>query len=809
VDATGTATVAVDDGAACLRTYTLSTTAELRDGLPANPRVFAEQAGWPTVRTGHELFDALYALALEETRENSVEWITDGGFNHGAPVPCGVAGGCFETGRKWTYVWTRDTAYATHLGLAGLDPTRARNSLEFKLAERRGGGDLQIVQDTGSGGSYPVSSDRVTWALGAEATLAHLVGDERTAFGDRAYEALINTIDHDRAVVFDPADGLYRGEQSFLDWREQTYPGFTAADVVPIAGSKALSTNVAHLAALRLAASLAGERGETARRDEAQAWADALRTAIRTRLWLVGSGQFSTYVPNELDPAPVDRFDLLGASLAILLDVADPVQAASMLSGYPHYGPGAPVAWPQQQFVPIYHNRGEWPFVTAYWLRAAAHAGHDAVATRMIRALVRGAALNLSNMENFEAGSGAPWLDEGATSGPVVNSQRQLWSVAGYVSMVHQSLFGLSPQSAGLRVRPFVPAEIRTTLFAGTNELVLNDVPIRGRRVNVVLALPDDGGTGALTVEAITVDGAALSGDLVPDAMLVDGARIDVVLGPGVGPATSLIEVGTADYRDVFGPRTPVISAIDDDAGNVRLSFDLGGEMAGDVTLRVWRDGILVADALPGSTTVWTDPASDTMSAASPCYALESVYASGNHSQHSAPACWWGAAASHITTLDASTFAAVGGTGVTNWGRFHYEGWGGPGDSLTTAGFTPTTSGRHWLQVLYGNGAGAVNTGITCAVKRVTVEEVAGGATVGQGILVMPHLGSWDRWEDSNLVPISLTAGVEVRVRIDDDPGAANMSEFRHFESYTGGNGGVGGAYDDVNIAEVRVLQAP
>jgi hypothetical protein len=32
---------------------------------------------------------------------------------------------------------------------------------------------------------------------------------------------------------------------------------------------------------------------------------------------------------------------------------------------------GAPVIWPQQQDMPVYHNRAIWPFVTAYGLKAA------------------------------------------------------------------------------------------------------------------------------------------------------------------------------------------------------------------------------------------------------------------------------------------------------------------------------------------------------------------------------------------------------------------------------------------------------
>ena len=136
------------------------------------------EAGWPSVSTQNDMFDALYALALEEVRQCSVSAIQDGAYNGGNPMSC-APGGCFETGRLWTFAWTRDTAYAVDLGLAALDPTRARNTLEFKLSELRGGGDLQIVQDTGSGGSYPVSSDRVVWALGAWRVAQFLSGAER------------------------------------------------------------------------------------------------------------------------------------------------------------------------------------------------------------------------------------------------------------------------------------------------------------------------------------------------------------------------------------------------------------------------------------------------------------------------------------------------------------------------------------------------------------------------------------------------------------------------------------------------------
>lgn len=797
-DALGRASVTIDDSDACMRTYTLTSTAALRDGQPENPRTVAEREGWPTLRSGNDLFDALYALALEETRENSVSSIRDGAFAMGEAVDCG---GCFETGRLWNYVWTRDTAYAVDLGLAALDPSRARHSLEFKLSERRGGGDLQIVQDTGSGGSYPVSSDRVAWAVGAWELLQHLDGVEREAFRDRALSALRNTVEHDRGVVFDATDGLYFGEQSFLDWREQTYPEWTAGDVVHIAMSKALSTNLLHLRGLEVAAALADEVGDPAGAARYGGWADALRTAIRARFWLADEGLFSTFVTTGLDPAPVRRYDLLGSAFAVIFGVADPAQAASVLERYPHYGPGAPVAWPQQQDTAIYHNRGEWPFVTAYWLRAAKASGNGAVAERMVNALVRGAALNLSNMENLAAGSGAAWVDDGAASGPVVNSQRQLWSVAAYVSMVHDTIFGLEAEPDGLHVRPYLTAGLRDALFGGANELVLNDYPYRGRTLTVVLHLPATGGAGALVGGEILLNGAALSGDLL-DA-LADQNRVDVTLVPTTASSTQEEADGTL-WREVFGPRTPRITSVAEVGG--RLSLGLSSPEAADVTFRIYRDGVIVADALPGSTTTWTDPDHDPASPSSPCYVAEATFASGTHSQHSPPMCWWGPGAPRVTTIDASAMTAVGGAGSTSHGRFHYEPWGAPGDSLTVPSFTAAQSGTHLFQVTFGNGAGSINTGVTCGLKRLVVEEVATGTIVAEGPLVMPHLGSWDRWGDSSFVRAELVAGTEYRVIIRGDEGVANMSSFAHFEAYTGGLGGSGGAFNQVNIAELKIL---
>jgi len=815
-DGTEACTVTVTAPSACLRSYTLQTNAVLRDNLPANPRVVNEQAKWPTVRTRNNMFDALYALALDEVRENSVSEIRDGAFNDGNGVPCGE-GGCFETGRKWNYVWTRDTAYSVDLGLAPLDPARARNSLEFKLSERRTGGNLQIVQDTGTGGSYPISTDRVAEALAAARLLEYLDGTERAQFREKAYEAIKNTLEHDRKVAYDAEDGLYRGETSFLDWREQTYPDWTKEDPVQIGVSKSLSTNVLHLRAMQIAAALAAEGNDTVARDRYLGWANELKAKIHQKFWLASDKLYSAYLTTTLDPSPVHRYDLLGEALAVLSGVADEATAREVLANYPHTGKGPSVIWPQQQGTPIYHNRAFWPFVTAYWLKAARQARNDAVANHAVQSLMRGAALNLSNMENFELVTGRSCKEEDGKgcddwtgmSGPRINSQRQLWSVAGYLSIGHDGGFGVTGNGGELSFSPYITREQRHTLFANADTLVLNSFPFRGRYLNVVISLPAKGSSraGAYQVSKVTVNGTEVSG-AIPASSLQTENKVEIVLSETAETASSMRQVANtdADYKLLYGPKTPAVSAIAVQDGKLKLTLSRGAEVAAaaDLAFNVYRNGAQVAAGLPGTTETWVDETSTDFASQTFCYSVETYFVgSKNHSQHARPLCYWDANYERIQSYQAYDFASQGGEPIVEHGRFHYQNWGDPGHSLTLSNVKPHQTGRHLLQLVAGNGD-VINTSISCAVKKVTVQEV-GGAVAGEGYVAMPTLANWSIWKDSSTLAVNLEAGKAYEVKIWDDPFAVNMSVFRHFETFSG-VGGKGGSFSRVNVGEVKLL---
>jgi hypothetical protein len=801
------AAVMISDRDTCRRGYELTTNAPLRDGQPGNPRRVPEVAGSPVVRTNNDLFDALYALALEEARQNAVDSIQDGAFNGGQPIAC-PPGGCFETGLKWKYVWTRDISYSVALSLGALHPTRARNSLEFKTSLRRSGGGRQIVQDTGTGGSYPVSTDRVVWALGAWELLKFLDGPERTAFRDLAYEAMVGTARHDRAVVYDAGDGLYFGEQSFLDWREQSYPDWTRGDVGHIGMSKALSTNVGHYVLLDVAARLAAEKGDAATQAELAGWATALRAAINARLWLPADGLYSTYLTTFLDRTPARRYDLLGESLAVLAGVADATQAQQIVAAYPQLPRGAPVIWPQQKETAIYHNRALWPFVSAFFLRAARQAKNDAAVEHNVQSLMRGAALNLSNMENLEMVTGAAWHDDGAFSGPAINSQRQLWSVAGYLSMVHDVVFGLDASQEGIRFSPYITRKMRRTLFAGADRIALSSFPYRGKEITVVVLLPKvDSDGGALAVSRVLLNGRDVGTGYLAPASLEARNLLVVELADEPAPAAAMRLVPSsaiADYKNLFAPRTPSVTGLSVVADRVQVAFDVAGEAAAEIGVRVFRDGAPVGGELAGSATFFRDDGSADHASRTHCYTVETFFlGSGNTSQRARPACWWGAGAARVRNIGAASFTNVGGNGSSNHGRFHYEGWGDDGHSLTIANVVPSFTGEHLLQVSFGNGAGPTSTGITCAVKRVEVRE--GANLVGAGHLVMAQAGDWAAWRDSSFVRVSLDKTKTYTITIVSSPQAVNMSVFDHFKHY-GAAGGQSGPFNRVNIAELKLL---
>lgn len=763
-----TARFSTPDLGAPLRSYAQSTSMALRDPGPQWVS-YTESAALPSARTGNLAFDALFALAGAEMQQNAVAQIRDGNYNGGAPIACA----CFETGEKWHYVWTRDLSYAADLGLALLDPERVRNSLDFKLSPLRAGvprapqvagsGDgLQIIQDTGSGGSWPVSTDRVSWAFGAEQVLKTLPIAQRQAFSARALKALTNTIENDRLAAFDASSGLYTGEQSFLDWRDQSYAAWIVNDLASMASSKALSTNVGHYKALTLAASLAREHGEGALAGKYGRWARALKKAINQRLWLDDANMYSSLTAAHFDGAPMHKFDWLGQALAILTGVADPARARKILAHYPHGPMGAPVIYPQQRGMPVYHNRAIWPFVTAYGLKAAAMSGNTAVADAAYATLMRAAALNLSNMENLEWLSGQPLLlDEQHPEliGPVINSKRQLWSVGAYLGMVIGDVFGVHTSASGINLRPFITATLRRDTFGKADVIALNRLQLQGKRLSLRIHLPPAStGQGYYSVAGIRVNGAA-SGAAIAWNRLRNDSVIDIRLGHLIGGQQAMRRVSADPYAEadnVFAPPEP---------------------QSGDRSARVHNNGS--------------------------CTALE-ARAGQNHSHHTQATC--SGAAIEIAVTDPRTVSSIAVSGPNaRFAEPHLKDWGKPRDTFSVAPIQVRAAGNYALQIRYHNSANQINLGISGGVKWLELRNDA-GRVVAQGVIALPHA----RLEQAN-TPIVYSTPLAAKLATGHY--TLRMSDFYNMSylqanstfSAAGGSAGPSNMFDIYGVRLLRV----
>ena len=794
-----------------LRTYHLKTTAVLRDHQPADQQItFSEVPGHATIRTGNVLFDGLYAMTIKEARANSVSRISDDAYAGGMPIQIEA----FQTGELWKYVWTRDLSYALDLGLAGFDPARAVNSLLFKAsvakASVKGGINHQIVQDTGSGGSYPVSTDRVVWAMGAHATLKYLPAPDRRAFLLKIYPTLLGTIEQDRRLVFDPGDGLYRGEQSFLDWREQTYPGWTKGNVLAVAMSKALSVNAANYILLTHAAGYARLLGQSNEQTRYERWASELRDAVNQRFWDPKNGLYSTYLLSEdgvSDSVPVARYDLLGVSLAILSGLADERQATAIVENYPTGPFGPPVVWPQEKTVPIYHNQGIWPFVTAYWIKAARQVGHTAAVDAGIHSLAQLASLNLSHMENFDFVTGQAHEDSGPRQGPQVNSRRQLWSVAGYFSMVHDVVFGRETSWEGIRFRPYITANLRNDIFRATDTIDWRDFAFQGTQNHIRVQLPPRGAFthGACIVERVELNGKMIDTDFVKAGDLQPVNEWHVVLkAPALpSPLAPLRIVDVVDERTIFGPVQPrwkerMQGGITLEGNHLSLNYEHDDPT--NVSFDIYRDGQRCAEGI--RQTKWADPESGNYRDTVHSYRVAAVDMKSGSVSHLTPS------RSYRMPDQEQVIPArvMHGPGAKLVAGHHFERWGEPDEELVTTPFTVTRRGRYLVRAEFANGAGPIHTGIACAVKRLEVRRIGAGETVAAGYLVMPQSGDWKRYDLSSAVKAELQPGDRYTLRVSEDEYCRNMSYLKSNERYTASAGGGERSYNQINFAALHLL---
>ena len=385
----------------------------------------------PAYEAPTRIEEALYNLSLEES------------------VIAVEPDSTLRTGKNWSGVWTRDVSYSIILALSHIQPQASMKSLVRKV-DRLG----RIIQDTGTGGSWPCSTDRTVWVIAAW-ELYKVTGDRNWL--EYIYPIIKRSIEDDLKAILDTETGLMKGESSYLDWREQEYPRWMTP--VDIYNSENLGTECVHYQALTILSELEKTMGNEEDALRYAGYAEQIKDGINRHLWMEDKGFYAQYLYGRQNLIASPRSETLGEALAVLYGIASDPQAKRICSNVPCQDFGTACFFPNIADMGPYHNDAMWPFVQGYWMNACKKAHNSAGVMHSIAAIYRCASFFLTNKENMV-------IYNGNWQGTAINSSRQLWSIAGNLSIVNSVLFGMEWETDCLRFAPFVPKEM-----AGTRKL--------------------------------------------------------------------------------------------------------------------------------------------------------------------------------------------------------------------------------------------------------------------------------------------------------------------------------------------------
>jgi hypothetical protein len=397
--------------------------------------------------SGLASYDAAYAKAVEVIASDIVD-------------------GHFIAGESWAQVWTRDTAYSIDLGAGLLQPEAAKTTIESMTQTVSGHGEVWIQDRAGHFGGWPNLSDSIVGAQGVW-SLYLTTGDERLlAWG---YDVTVHTLARAEADVYIRSAGLFGGCSTFMESNSGYPPRYQNTKTL-LAQTKALSTNLLYYRAYVVAAEMGSLLGKDVTALEAKA--AQMKQTINEHLWMDELGYYA-YFEDE-DGRQERRMEGTGESFAILWGVADAQKTQRILENTPLTDWGIPSLWPQYSAwmdygggdANYYHNGMVWPFVQGYWGWASAMA-KSVVRFEFELDRLRALSEKTDTFHEFHR------PEDGRQDG----SRRQLWSAAGYLSMVYHGLFGMSFDPRGVTFAPVVPSRF--------SEVTLDGIRYRDMTLNV------------------------------------------------------------------------------------------------------------------------------------------------------------------------------------------------------------------------------------------------------------------------------------------------------------------------------------
>lgn len=643
-------------------------------------------SAFPQYKSDAPISDAIYNMSLEEM------------------IRAVEPDSTFRTGKEWAGVWTRDISYSIILSMAWLQPRVAMKSLLRKV-----NGKGRIIQDTGTGGAYPCSTDRMIWAVAAW-EVYKATGDKNWL--EKVYPVIKNSIDDDLQVIYDKETGLVKGESSFLDWREQTYPAWMQpADIFE---SECLGTNAVHYKGNEVLADMADILNYKTVAEKHRAIAIRIKSGINKYLWMPDKGYYAQYLYGREYKIISPRAEALGEALCVIWDIAGKERAKQIVAHTPVTDFGIPCIYPEIPDIPPYHNNAVWPFVQTFWLIASAKAGNETSVVKSIGDIYRPAAMFLTNKENLVA-------ENGDFNGTQINSGNMLWSLSGNIGIVQKVLFGISLDRNNLSFQPFIPET-----WAGTRTLT------NFKYRNAVLDITMEGWGNKII--SLSMDGRPFTGTTIPDSL--SGAH-----NVYIKLANDPFEKNTINNQQVrFSPPAPDVKIL-----NNHLSWR---PVKGAIAYRILKNGRPLITISQN-----TFPAKTGMAAEYQVVAVDKKNISSFASEPLPIR-----AGQDVAIYEAERFSKKTG--------YSYKGFSGDGfveisktvNRVLKIPVQIENAGWYALDFRYANGNGPTNTENKCAMRTLKIDDQQ------KGSFVFPQRGSgeWSNWGYSNSVRVFLRRGRHV-----------------------------------------------
>ncbi|MFM2358598.1 MAG: hypothetical protein RLY16_591 [Bacteroidota bacterium] len=671
-----------DDGDGIFTTDLILNAPKDEKQTAAKWQLFRNIESFPILNTGLPIANAIYNMSIEEM------------------IKAVEPDSTFRTGKEWAGVWTRDISYSIILSMAYLQPQVAIKSLMRKVNKKK-----RIIQDTGTGGAYPASTDRMVWATAAW-EVYKATGDKDWL--NESYTIIKNSIEDDMHNAYDPITGLVKGESSFLDWREQTYPRWMQP--VDIYNSYNLGTNAVHFQGNIVLAEMAKLKGNVNVYTKHAKIAATIKAGINKYLWMPDKGYYAQFMYGRNYMMVSPRSEALGEALCVLFGIADEAQQHQIIAKTPVMDFGIPCIYPQIPGIPPYHNNAVWPFVQSYFALAAAKVGNEKALWSSFAAIYRAAALFATNKENLVA-------ENGDFAGTQINSSNMLWSLSGNIALIHKTLFGIQYQADHLSFQPTVPVAFK-------NGATLKNFKYRNAILDIQLE-----GTGN-KISAFYLDGKLVTAYKVP-SNLVGNHSINIVMESQPMLAAELNSV--SEYVSLNTPQVKI-------EDNKLMWYDVEAATQYEIwvngkKIKTTQETTYIVDQ-PGTTEIQI-VAVDKNGFKS--FASEPVLLANNQQK--------------IVQLETQFKPATQ----------PYKGFTGNGfveinntiNRKLIIKIDVPADGLYAIDFRYANGNGPTNTSNKCAIRTLAVGQIA------VGTIVLPQRGNeeWSNWGFTNAVKAKLTKG--------------------------------------------------